>query len=87
MSILLSIFAREPLATRQSSAYLPYINQALETLNVMRDCRFARNIHNFVRELVDTLPNPVKRLPDNQHGTSVTFDLRLSRSVGDFGLD
>jgi hypothetical protein len=55
LSILLSTFAREPAATRQSSIYLPCINQALEVLAVMDECEVARNIAVFVQELVTSL--------------------------------
>ncbi|KAF1988448.1 hypothetical protein K402DRAFT_461868 [Aulographum hederae CBS 113979] len=55
LSILLSLFAREPIKARPLSENLAHIEKALELLEVMNECSVARNIGNLARELVDTL--------------------------------
>ncbi|KAF1810918.1 hypothetical protein P152DRAFT_460211 [Eremomyces bilateralis CBS 781.70] len=55
LSIILSAFYHEPVTTRPYSANLLYINQAIEILGAMEECRVARNIGKFARELVGEL--------------------------------
>ncbi len=67
--------------------YLPYINKALELLDIMGECRVARSIHTFVLELVDTLLQPTERPSTDQPGTSIAFDEYVGDPLSDLGID
>jgi hypothetical protein len=86
LSILLSSFAREPIATRPSSADIPHIEQALGMLDVMGECSVARNVGNFVRELVDVLINAKSRQADQGSGVEsnlAELDPSMSLALGE----
>jgi hypothetical protein len=85
LSILLSIIEQEPLALRINSNFMQYVNQALELLGAMSECKVASKIRDFARDFVNGLlkTSPVSAsaiLPDNQ-------DLEFAQSLSrfDFG--
>jgi hypothetical protein len=81
LSIILSSFAQEPAGKRASSPDLPYIEQALEMLEVMSECSVARNISIFVRELLEMLLTPCD--PHVNHADEVDAALgQLDSSLG-----
>jgi hypothetical protein len=86
LSILLSSFAGEPIATRPLSADLPHIEQAMGVLDVMGEFSVARNVATFVRELLDVLINAKSRQSDQASGLELNFaelDPSMSLALGE----
>jgi hypothetical protein len=55
MSVLLVYEAKKPFPSRWNYDPLLYVEQALDALETMQECKVATKIANFARELLDTL--------------------------------
>jgi hypothetical protein len=55
MSVLLVYEARQPFPSRWNYDPLVYVEQSLDALETMQECKVASKIANFARELLDVL--------------------------------
>lgn len=55
MSVLLVYEAKKPFPSRWNYDPLLYVEQSLDALETMQECKVAMKIANFARELLDTL--------------------------------